>query len=92
MKTVKTWKIDRTNRTAEWLEKVAYPTIEKLMGKGKTKVTFTGLSANLDIDFAINEIRGFYLNPKYNEEENSLSVNWYAPELDFEAVYNVLAH
>ena len=91
MKTVKSWKIDRTAFTENWLEKVAYPAIERLMNKGKTHITFVGLSDKLDKDFIVEQIRGYYLNPKYNERTNELVVDWSAQELDFQTVYNVLS-
>lgn len=91
MKTVKTWKIDRMAFTENWLEKVAYPAIERTMNKGKTRITFVGLNDKLDKDFIVEQIRGYYLNPKYNERTNELTVDWSAQELDFQTVYNWLS-
>ena len=91
MKTVKTWKIDRTAYTENWLEKIAYPVIERVMNKGKTHITFVNLSDKLDKDFIVEQIRGYYLNPSYNEHTNELTVDWSAQELDFQTVYDVLS-
>ena len=87
MKTVKTWKAERAERTEKWIAEVVNPTIEKLANKGKEKVVFTNVNNNINLTLATEIIRERYTNAKV--ENNNLHV-WWNEVIDVEDVLATL--